>query len=137
MEQLRLLSVVDKSFKMTGSRGSRRTSVSEEDQQSQLSGGEKSQWPKPKPQTKSLSVSVVPYIQRLCSNVQPANNLAVVEDGRLPQQKFVHYLDDPKGQFLGKYDRLLSYASNILCISPEHLEREVQFIEELIIVDRK
>ncbi|KAF9141212.1 jumonji domain-containing protein 6 [Mortierella sp. GBA39] len=99
-EQLRLLSVVDKSFKMTGSRGSRRTSVSEEDQQSQLSGGEKSQRPKPKPQTKPLSVSVVPYIQRLCSNVQPANNLAVVEDGRLPQQKFVHYLDDPKGQFL-------------------------------------
>lgn len=128
--------MVDRSFKKAGSGGSRRTSVSEEDQQSQLSGGEKSQRPKAKPQTKPSLVSVVPYIQRLCSNVQPANNLAVVEDVQLPQQKYVHYLDDPKGQFLGKYERLLSYASNILCISPEHLEREVQFIEELIIVDR-
>lgn len=129
--------MVDRSFKMTGSGGSRRTSVSEEGQESQLSGGDMSQRPKPKPRTKPSSVSVVPYIQRLSSNVQPANNLAIVEDGQLPQQKFVHYKDDPKGQFLGKYDRLLSYASNILCISPEQLEREVQFIEQLIIVDRE
>ncbi|KAG0288957.1 Pol I core factor CF [Linnemannia gamsii] len=124
--QLKLLSVVDKSFRMSGS-GSRRTSVSVEDQ-SKLSG-ETSQ----KPQTQPSSV--VPFIQRLCSTVQPANNLAI-QEGPLPQQKFVHYLDDPKGQFLGKYDRLLSYASNILCVSPEHLEGEVRFIEEHLIVGR-
>jgi hypothetical protein len=125
--QLKLLSVVDKSFK-TSRPGSRRTSVSE-GEQSQLSG-ETSK----KPQTQ-LS-SIVPFIQRLCSTVQPADDLTV-QEGPLPQQKFVHYLDDPRGQFLGKYGRLLSYASNILCVSPEHLENEVRFIEEHLIVGRK
>ncbi|KAG0310341.1 Pol I core factor CF [Linnemannia gamsii] len=119
--------VVDKSFK-TSRPGSRRTSVSE-GEQSQLSG-ETSK----KPQTQ-LS-SIVPFIQRLCSTVQPADGLTV-QEGPLPQQKFVHYLDDPRGQFLGKYGRLLSYASNILCVSPEHLENEVRFIEEHLIVGRK
>ncbi|KAG0370382.1 Pol I core factor CF [Mortierella sp. AD032] len=128
-ERLGLLSVFDATFKTTGSSGMSALNAAG-GQQSQRTGGQ--QRHKPTKQQRSLEV---PYIQRLYSEAKPASHLAV-ETGPLPQQTFVHYLEDPKGQFMGQYGRLLGYASNILCITPEELEKEVRFIEKQLIVGK-
>ncbi|KAF9932850.1 Pol I core factor CF [Linnemannia zychae] len=78
---------------------------------------------------------IVPFIRKLNSDVQPVDNLSDKQKVN-PRHSLVHYLNDPKGQFMGNYERLLGYASNILCILPEDLEKEVEYIESHIIVGR-
>ena len=79
---------------------------------------------------------MVPYIQRLSSNVAPPEGEGDSEDNSEspPRQLLVHYKgSDNKGEFLGKYERLLSYASNILCLDADYLQGEVRFIERTLL----
>ncbi|KAF9119971.1 Pol I core factor CF [Mortierella sp. 14UC] len=122
LERMKMLNVLDETFNTTGS-STGSTLIVAREQQNQQPVGERQ---KPK---KNQPAMEVPYIQRLYSDVKPASHLAD-EKGPLGRQMYVRYYSDPKGQLLGNYARLLGYASNILCIPPEELEKEVQFIEE-------
>jgi hypothetical protein len=124
---MKMLNFLDETFNTTGS-SKESTMYAARSQQNCQPGVER---PKPK---KNQPAMEVPYIQRLYSDVKPASHLGI-EKGPLSKHMYVRYYDDPKGQMLGNYARLLGYASNILCIPPEELEKEVQFVERLLILD--
>ncbi|KAF9091788.1 Pol I core factor CF [Mortierella sp. GBA35] len=123
-ERFQLMSIFDKTtFKATGSGKYSRTSVNGEFRSQQSSEGQ--------------PPGIAPFIQRLYYNVNPPDDSMIGDHTPIPPGAgFVHYKGDVGGQFLGKYERLLSYASNILCINPEELQSEVCFIERILLIEK-
>ncbi|KAG0056972.1 hypothetical protein BGZ83_002579 [Gryganskiella cystojenkinii] len=52
-----------------------------------------------------------------------------------PGEGYVHYIDEPSGEFLGRYKRLLSYGANILCLTTEEMQDHVRRVEEATVCE--
>ncbi|KAF9439326.1 hypothetical protein BGZ76_003856 [Entomortierella beljakovae] len=82
---------------------------------------------------KDISLSIETFIKNLHSNVQPPERRSDMDSEEPPPLRpgegYVHYKKDNVDVYLGRYERLLGYASNILYIKPKTLEFEISFIE--------
>ncbi|KAI8355203.1 hypothetical protein B0O80DRAFT_448669 [Mortierella sp. GBAus27b] len=83
--------------------------------------------------------SMEAFIRRLNANVQQPKADAH-DDMDQPRplkygEGYVHYLPNGSGAFLGSYERLMSYACNILAIEPDELQRHVAVVEQLLVVE--
>ncbi|KAG0205557.1 hypothetical protein BGX28_002809 [Mortierella sp. GBA30] len=79
------------------------------------------------------------FIKRLHSEVEVPDTDQYDEDDDLeppplkPGQGFVHYLRDKGGVYLGNYERIIGYASNILGVDAGLLEDAVMTVEESLV----
>ncbi|KAG0005685.1 hypothetical protein BGZ65_010370, partial [Modicella reniformis] len=81
------------------------------------------------------------FIKRLHANVKPPEAAATHDDMIPPPLKygegFACYMHEGSGAYLGTYERLLSYASNILCEEPSTLQYYVHKMEEDVVEERR
>ncbi|GJJ69791.1 RNA polymerase I-specific transcription initiation factor RRN7 [Entomortierella parvispora] len=52
-----------------------------------------------------------------------------------PGEGYVHYNSDATGEYLGQYKRMLSYATNILCVTTDQLQEAVGRVELYTVCD--
>ena len=92
------------------------------------------------PDSGPKGVNLESFIKRLHSGVQPVDRY--MDDDEIdglrppplnPGESYVHYTKDINGVFLGRYGRALSYAANILYMTPEALHKHVAYVEEVIL----
>ncbi|KAF9202069.1 Pol I core factor CF [Haplosporangium sp. Z 27] len=83
-----------------------------------------------------ISPSIEAFIKKLYSNIPPPDEPAEESSSKPPPLRpgegFVHYKTDNVEVYLGQYERLLGYASNILCVDSGYLEGEVSYVENAL-----
>ncbi|KAF9994904.1 Pol I core factor CF [Entomortierella chlamydospora] len=86
-----------------------------------------------------ISLSIEAFIKKLYSGVPPPDEHTDEDNMEPPPLRhgegFVHYRGDSVDVYLGRYERLLAYASNILCIKPSSLQEEVSIVEEILVAE--
>ncbi|KAF9115996.1 Pol I core factor CF [Mortierella sp. AM989] len=86
-----------------------------------------------------VSPSIEAFIKRLYSDIPSPDE--PIDEGDLkppplkPGEGFVHYKPDNVNVYLGRYERLLAYASNLLCVNPGSLQNVVTHVEDVLVLE--
>jgi len=91
------------------------------------------------PDNEDVSPAMEAFIKRLHANVKPPT---VEHDDMAPPplehgEGFVHYMSNGTGAYLGKFGRLVSYASDVLAVHPRILQGYITTVEQNIVVERR